>query len=148
MHWYHIKPQFYTMINRLLTPVRIKEFLNDWTLQSYHWGKKIGINTGELPDTNGCLIAIIGVNEGRGSLQNSGCATGADTIRQHLYRLAVNDYPLQVIDAGDVLIGETIEETYSNLKMVMEWFLGQQILPIVIGGSQDITIGQYAGYEF
>lgn len=148
MHWYHIKPQFYTMINKLLTPVRIKEFLNDWTLQSYHWGKKIGINTGELPDTNGCLIAIIGVNEGRGSLQNSGCATGADTIRQHLYRLAVNDYPLQVIDAGDVLIGETIEETYSNLKMVMEWFLGQQILPIVIGGSQDITIGQYAGYEF
>lgn len=136
------------MINRLLTPVRIKEFLNDWTLQSYHWGKKIGINTGELPDTNGCLIAIIGVNEGRGSLQNSGCATVADTIRQHLYRLAVNDYPLQVIDAGDVLIGETIEETYANLKMVMEWFLGQQILPIIIGGSQDITIGQYAGYEF
>ena len=101
-----------------------------------------------MPDTSECLIAIIGVNESRGSFQNSGASSGSDIVRKHLYQLAINDYDLHLIDAGDILIGETVEETYQNLKMVMEWFLGQQILPIIIGGSQDNTIGQYAGYEF
>lgn len=136
------------MINKLVTPVRIKDYLNEWTLQPYHWAKMIRINSGEMPDTNDCLIAIIGVNESRGSFQNSGSANAADVIRKHLYHLASNEYNLQIIDAGDVLVGETPEETWSNIKMVMEWFLGQQILPILIGGSQDNTIGQYTGYSF
>lgn len=136
------------MINKLLTPVRTTEYLTDWKVQNYHWAHKIKVNTGEMPDTSECLIAIIGVNESRGSFQNSGASSGSDIVRKHLYQLAINDYDLHLIDAGDILIGETVEETYQNLKMVMEWFLGQQILPIIIGGSQDNTIGQYAGYEF
>ncbi len=136
------------MIEKLLTPVRIKEYLSEWTIQPYHWARKIRINTGEMPDTSDCLIAIIGVPESRGSFQNSGCSGAADIIRKHLYHLAVNEYNLQVVDAGDIILGETTEDTYANVKMVMEWFLAQQILPILIGGSQDITIGQYAGYEF
>lgn len=136
------------MIEKLITPVRIFDQLADWTLQSYHWGNNIGINRGEMPDTAECLIALIGVPESRGSLNNSGSSTGADIIRKQLYKLSVGEYPLHMIDAGDVIIGETVEETYQNIKMVMEWFLAQQILPVLIGGSQDNTIGQYAGYEF
>ena len=130
------------MINKLLTPVRSREYLTDWKIQNYHWANKRKVNTGEMPDTSECLIAIIGVNESRGSFQNSGASSGSDIVRKHLYQLAINDYDLHLIDAGDILIGETVEETYQNLKMVMEWFLGQQILPIIIGGSQDNTIGQ------
>lgn len=136
------------MITKLLTPVRASELLQDWTIQSYHWAKKIRIYTDEFPDTTNCLIAIVGINEGRASLQNSGSAGAADIIRKHLYTLAANNYPLQVIDAGDVILGESPDETYQNIRMVMEWFLQQQILPILIGGSQDNTLGQYAGYEF
>ncbi|HMU69735.1 MAG TPA: hypothetical protein PKC38_06995, partial [Chitinophagales bacterium] len=73
------------MITKLLTPVRISDFLQDWTIQSYHWARHIRMYTNEFPDTNNCLIALIGVNESRGSMQNSGCNTGADTVRRHLY---------------------------------------------------------------
>ncbi len=136
------------MIEKLITPVRMNDQLADWTLQPYHWGKHIRINQGEMPDTSECLIALIGIPESRGSLNNSGCAGAADLVRKHLYKLSINEYPLQMIDAGDVILGETLEETYQHIKMVMEWFLVQQITPILIGGSQDLTIGQYAGYEF
>lgn len=138
------------MITKLLTPVRVPEYLSDWTVQSYHWAKRIRVYTEpeQFPDTHDCLLAIIGIQESRGSLQNSGSSGAADIVRKHLYQLAVNEYPLQIIDAGDVIMGETPEETYDNLKMVMEWFLGQQIIPIIIGGSQDNSIGQYMGYGF
>lgn len=138
------------MITKLLTPVRATEALTEWTTQSYHWAKRIRVyaEAGEFPDTNNCLLALVGIPESRGSLQNSGSNGGADVIRKHLYQLAVNEYPLQMIDAGDVILGETPEETYTHIRMVMEWFLGQQILPILIGGSQDNTIGQYGGYGF
>ncbi|HNV98617.1 MAG TPA: formimidoylglutamase [Chitinophagales bacterium] len=138
------------MITKLLTPVRTTEALSEWTIQSYHWAKRIQVYTepGNFPETTDCLLAIIGLPESRGSLQNSGSDTGADIIRKHVYQLAVNEYPLQLIDAGDIIPGETPEDTWQHIKMVMEWFLGQQILPILIGGSQDNTIGQYLGYEF
>lgn len=138
------------MITKLLTPVRATEALADWTIQSYHWAKRIRVYTepGNFPETTDCLLAIIGLPESRGSLQNSGSDSGADVIRKHVYQLAVNEYPLQLIDAGDIIPGETPEDTWQHIKMVMEWFLGQQILPILIGGSQDNTVGQYLGYEF
>jgi arginase family enzyme len=136
------------MIEKLLSPVRMKDFFETTPLQSHHWGANMQINFGEMPDTSQCLIAIIGINESRGSQQNSGSFEAPEAVRKHLYQLSVNDYPLQIIDAGDVLEGETIEETYDNLKLVMHYFLGQQIIPIIIGGSHDLTTGQYAGYEF
>ena len=47
-----------------------------------------------------------------------------------------------------MLLGETPEETTQNLKMVVEFFLAQRIIPVIIGGSRDLSIGQYKAYEF
>ena len=135
------------MIEKLLTPVR-RNYPDAENFHPQQWGSHLRINTGEMPDTSTALLALIGVKESRNSQQNSGSADAVDIVRKHLYQLSVNEYGLQMIDAGDVLIGETPEETVHNLRLVMEWFLGQQIIPIIIGGSQDLTVGQYSAYEF
>ncbi|MBC8172858.1 MAG: formimidoylglutamase [Chitinophagales bacterium] len=138
---------FTIMINRLLTPVRLGSYLEEAEFSAHKIGRKHAINLYEVPDTTGVQIALIGVNESRASHNNSGSANGADIIRKHFYNLSVADLKINMIDAGDVIIGETVEETYQNLKMVMEYFLAQRIIPVIIGGSQDITVGQYNGYE-
>lgn len=137
------------MIEKLLTPVRLKDHLAEEAYLDHHWARNILIyGGGEFPETAQCLLAFVGIPESRGSYNNSGCASGADIVRSHLYRLSVTSNPLQFLDAGDLILGETPEETYYNLRIVMEWFLAQQIIPILIGGSHDLSIGQYAGYEF
>jgi len=40
-----------------------------------------------FPSLDECLIAIIGVKEGRGSIYNESCDNGPDVIRKHLYKL-------------------------------------------------------------
>jgi arginase family enzyme len=136
------------MINRLLTPARVGNYLEESNYTGYKIGQRIAINLQEVPDTSDVHLALLAVNESRASYNNSGSANGADLVRKHFYNLSVGEMPLKMIDAGDILIGETPEETYHHVKMAMEFFLQQRILPIIIGGSQDITIGQYNGYEF
>ncbi|MFN0276935.1 MAG: arginase family protein, partial [Chitinophagales bacterium] len=136
------------MINRLLTPARVGSYLEEAKYSGYKIGQRIAINLHEMPDTSDIQLALLAVNESRASFNNSGSASGADIIRKHFYNLSAAGIPLKMIDAGDVIVGETPEETYGNVKMAMEYFLQQRIVPIIIGGSQDITIGQYNGYEF
>lgn len=135
------------MIQKLFTPVRLGSFFEEHELHQAQIGKKIIINHGEEIDTSETDIAIFSVQESRGSYMNSGSANGAEIIRKHFYVLTAESQ-YRLLDAGDLIIGETVEETYQNLRFAMEFFLAQRIIPIIIGGSQDNTIGQYKGYEF
>lgn len=40
-----------------------------------------------FPELEGIRIALIGVPDERGVVNNAGCATGADEIRRYLYKL-------------------------------------------------------------
>lgn len=134
------------MINKLLTPVRTKGLL-DITGSPLQMGRCMDIHTGEAPDTYEKDIAIITVNEQRGG-DPARSSNKLDAIRKHFYSLINPHDNLRLIDAGEVLLGETPEETTQNLKMVVEFFLAQRIIPVIIGGSQDLSIGQYKAYEF
>jgi arginase family enzyme len=135
------------MINKLLTPVRTKGLL-DITGSPLQMGRCMEIHTGEAPDTYEKDLAIITVNDYRGGDPVHAGAVHFDEIRKHLYSLINPHDRLRLIDAGEVLVGETPEDTCNNLKLVTEFFLAQRIIPIIIGGSQDLSIGQYKAYEF
>lgn len=135
------------MMHKLFTPVRLGSFFEEHVLTQSHIGKRIIINQGEAIDTSEIDIAVFTVNESRGSFNNSGSASAGDVVRRHLYQLTAENH-YRLLDAGDLIIGESLEETNQNLRFAMEFFLTQRIIPVIIGGSQDITIGQYRGYEF
>ncbi len=134
------------MINRLLTPVRTRGLLHA-AGSPLQMGRCMDIHTGEAPDTFEKEIAIITVNDYRGA-QNTSAAITFDAVRKHFYSLINPHSNLRLIDAGEVIIGETPEETINNLKMVVEYMLAQRIIPVIIGGSQDLSYGQYKAYEF
>lgn len=91
-------------------------------------------------------IAILNVQEERGSLINQGCSNGADEIRKFLYRLHKGDHSLKLCDLGTIEAGNSLSDTYFALKEVCKELIKQKIIPLIIGGSQDLTLASYMAY--
>lgn len=102
---------------------------------------------GAFPDLQGVNLAIVGVCDDRGSVRNSGCAGGADTIRRKLYRLASPSENICLVDLGNIAPGKHQEDTQYALTDVMFQLLDRNITVIVLGGSQEFTFAQYKAYE-
>ncbi len=101
----------------------------------------------EFPDLEGVDLALIGVKEERGTVDNKGCADGIDHIRKALYPL-FNHWPqLHIIDLGDIRIGKELNDTYYAVSQVLTELMKNKIVPIVIGAGQDLTYTMYQVYE-
>lgn len=112
-------------------------------------GNKIGVHTTEngFPDLTDCNIAILGVLEGRRALHNNGCGEDLSEIRKHLYQLFFGNWNLNITDIGNIKQGNTVEDTYFAVSDVVTSLLKKNIIPIIIGGSQDITYANYRAYD-
>ena len=112
-------------------------------------GQSIQVYTSkdEFPDLDKTKIAIIGVLEGRASEKNYGVGTGIDAIRTELYQLYPGNWPVNVADLGDIQQGNTIEDTYFAVKETVAYLLKRNIIPLIIGGGQDLTYSNYRAYD-
>ncbi len=99
-----------------------------------------------FPDLSMVKIAIIGVSEGRGALLDD-CAEGLYYIRKELYQLYAGRWNTQIADLGNIEQGNTVEDTYFAVSNVVASLLKKDIIPIIIGGSQDITYANYRAYD-
>ena len=109
--------------------------------------KSININSNKIPDLKGHDLALIGITENRGNDKNTGVANAADEIRRKFYRLKRGKGSYHIIDLGNLNNGVDLDETYGRLKEVCEFLIGQGILPLIFGGSHDMSLGQFYGYE-
>lgn len=100
-----------------------------------------------IPDLRQIRLAIIGVLEDRGALENAGCDAGANLIRSYLYPLYMGRWQMPIGDLGNIYKGETLEDTFFALKKIVAELLQRNIIPIVIGGSQDLTYALYRAYD-
>ncbi len=92
-------------------------------------------------------LVLLGVNDDRVSPQNKGCAQAPDEIRKYLYRLFTRTENLKIGDLGNIAVGNQISDTYFALRTTIAKLLRTKVIPIVIGGSVDLTYPIYLGYE-
>lgn len=111
------------------------------------WQSNIKIFHESFPDWSGDDIAIIGLTESRGSHNNKGVDKGANATREVLYKYKRGTGNYKISDLGNLRNGENLEATYLRLKEVCETLMNHNVIPIIIGGSQDATIGQFLAYE-
>jgi arginase family enzyme len=52
-----------------------------------------------------------------------------------------------IADLGDILQGESVEDTYFALRTTLAVLIEKKIIPIVVGGSQDLTYSNYRAYD-
>ena len=92
-------------------------------------------------------MAVIGLTENRGTANNKGVDQAADEIRNKLYALKKGTGTYRIADLGNLQNGGTLEESQNRLREVCQFLLQQKVMPILIGGSHDLSLGQYQGYE-
>ncbi|HRY33313.1 MAG TPA: formimidoylglutamase [Bacteroidales bacterium] len=102
---------------------------------------------GSFPLTDGMDIAFIGVKEDRSAVNNPGCSLAPDMIRDYLYMLFPGSNNPRIIDLGNIKQGYDVEDTYFALSTVITELLREGIVPVILGGSQDLTWANYRAYE-
>jgi Arginase family len=110
-------------------------------------GKKAILHTEEVfPETENAAIAIIGVLDNRG-MNDKKDHVHLNYIRKELYVLYPGNWDKVIIDLGNIPAGETPQDTYYALKSIVEILIKDKVIPVVIGGSQDLVYGMYRGYD-
>ncbi len=130
-----------------LSPVdnEILEYING--LSSQHMGSKVAFHTDkDFPDLDKIKIAIIGVPENRGD-NSSFEEANLDFIRKEFYGLFPGNWQSAIADLGDILPGNSIDDTFFALQKVVSRLLKKEIIPIIIGGSQDLIYPLYRAYD-
>jgi arginase family enzyme len=114
-------------------------------LSSQHFSSKVVFHTeAEFPDISKVNIAIIGVLENRGKDSSE---VDLSNIRRELYSLFPGNWSKTIADLGDILAGNSTDDTYFALQKVISKLIKNKVIPIVIGGSQDLTYAMYRGYD-
>lgn len=100
----------------------------------------------ELPEQPAAVL--LGIQEERGAVDNNGCATGPDLIRKAFYELFTqNHFTVPIIDLGNILEGESPDDSYHAISAVVSYLVKRNHIPVLLGGSQDITYANYLAYE-
>lgn len=100
-----------------------------------------------FPDLENVQIAIFGVQEDRNSEGNYGCGKNLHFIRTKLYQLFPGNWQTEIADLGNVLKGNSVTDTYYAVSEIISDLLKKKIIPIIIGGGQDITYINYRAYD-
>lgn len=112
-------------------------------------GYHIAIHTKQngIPDLEGVRLAIIAVEEGRAAINNEETGQGLDEIRKQLYQLFPGNWIAKIVDLGNLQQGNTIEDTYFALTELITDLVKLNIIPIIIGGGQDLTYANFRAYD-
>jgi formiminoglutamase len=112
-------------------------------------GKKLQIHTEDngIPDLNGGEIALLGVLENRRNEFRKTTQLNFDEIRKSIYSLFPGSWNANVVDLGDLKPGETVEDTYFALKETLSILISLNVIPVILGGSQDLTYANYRAYD-
>ena len=113
------------------------------------FGQNIEIHTTEngFPDLSGINIAVLGVKDGRGAENNDGCGIDLQYVRKKIYELFPGNWQTKIADLGNIAQGNTLKDTHFAVKSSVEYLLKNKIIPIIIGGGQDITYANYRAYD-
>lgn len=115
-------------------------------LSSQHLGSKVVLHTEhDFPDLDQVKIAIVGAMENRGQQKTE--PVELSYIREELYQLFPGNWHVSIADLGNILPGNSAEDSYFALQQVVAELLKRRIIPIVIGGSQDLTYSLYRAYD-
>lgn len=70
-----------------------------------------------------------------------------DLTREAIYSLYSGDWKSGLIDMGTISPGNTFEDTKRAVSDVCAELIKNEVIPIIIGGSQDLTLAVYQAYQ-
>ncbi|WP_152287123.1 formimidoylglutamase [Flavicella marina] len=123
------------------------EMISDYSETSLSYFTAIHSKEKGLPDLENVSIAILGVQDGRGAVGNDTTGYGVDAIRSYFYKLYPGNWSVNIADLGNIPQGNTVSDTYFALREVIASLVKKNIVPIILGGGQDLTYANYRAYD-
>jgi arginase family enzyme len=125
----------------------VSSFLFEKKYQENSFCSHISVYQDVFPDLKNIQIALIGLKESRGAKHSESMERGSAEIREKLYELKKGAVSYKIADLGDLISGESLNDTYQNIRQVGDYLMKHQVLPIFFGGSHDLDYGQYLSYQ-
>jgi arginase family enzyme len=100
-----------------------------------------------IPELEDIRVAVFGVKENRLAIKNDDEFLNFNGIRRAFYGLFPGNWYLNIADLGDIEKGETVEDTYFALQTLLKELVKKRIIPVILGGSQDLIYAQYRAYD-
>ncbi|MFT5925724.1 MAG: formiminoglutamase [Rubritalea sp.] len=112
-------------------------------------GETIRLHTSQdgLPNLQGVQLVIVGILENRRDANALFQIEALDHVREKFYELYPGNWSSIIADLGDVSAGNTVEDTYYAIRQLTEYFLRESIIPIFLGGSQDLMYPIYRAFD-
>lgn len=132
-----------------LSPVTDFVLAHNELLPAQSLGKKIRIHSAQkgVPDLEGVNVAVLGVLENRNDINYLGESFSLNEIRKALYSLYPGSWSTTIADLGDINKGASVQDTYFALRTTVSELIKKKIIPVIIGGSQDLTYPVYRAYD-
>lgn len=132
-----------------LVPVSTKVLAHCELLPPQALGRHVFMHTemDGLPVLANASFAILGVNESRNAFEKKPEPLDISGIRIALYKLMMGNWNATIVDLGDINEGETVEDTYFVVKEIVAELLEENVIPVIIGPTQDITYATYRAFD-
>lgn len=133
-----------------LRPLEQQLYEETVSAESHNLGSQLLVHTqaSGIPDLDNVKIAIVSVNENRLADGYEDEFLNFNKIRRSFYSLFPGNWHLNIADLGSIEKGETVEDTYFAVQSLVKQLLKKNIIPIILGGSQDLIYAQYRAYDF
>ncbi|MGY5850774.1 formimidoylglutamase [Salegentibacter sp. F14] len=128
-----------------VSPDLLEEFSEE-TGQILHENLDIHTESSGLPELENVQLALVGVKENR-LCEEGESYLHFDNIRRAFYKLYPGNWHLNIVDLGDIEKGATVEDTYYALQHLVSGLVKKDIIPVIMGGGQDLIYAQYRAYD-
>ena len=130
-----------------LEPVSMEVLETIKGLPDHVLGKNLEIFTNDsgLPDMLNVKICLIFINETRNSYYQIS-KFNSNEFRKQFYKLYPGNWNFKIADFGDLPSGKNVEDTYFALSEICNELKQSNTIPVIIGGSQDLTIPLYESF--
>jgi len=131
------------MAIELLIPVPDQVLSLRTTSEPQTIGNKLKVHSekGGVPSFKNAQIALVGVQETRSIGQHHQRKQNLNGIRKALYSLYIGNWNNNIIDLGDIPIGDKENDSHKALHDIAKEMYQRNILLIAFGGSQENTLG-------
>jgi formiminoglutamase len=123
-------------------PVNFSDLTESHTFKKYSMGPEIADATKKLTNSNiqDYDIAIVGAPFDDG-IYSGKTFSAPDKIRNQLYCLASPGKKITIADFGNLKPAKSKKGTLLAIRDITDFFNASKIVPVFIGGSQDLTAG-------
>ncbi|MBQ7550974.1 MAG: formimidoylglutamase [Bacteroidales bacterium] len=99
------------------------------------------------PEWHKVNIAIMGMPESKKAYNNPNTHLAPDEIRKQFYQLYCWNKEVNIWDIGNIIPGASYEDTTEILSELIAGLIDEKVIPIILGGSNDLAFANYKAYE-